>query len=211
MQNRLLTSLVVLALWMIPSTGANAEFFPTMYPTFDQKIVMEGPRVITPTDPDLTGYPMINNWKDSLERTVTVFLNNTERANLTQARVDNSNSLLPVFTRCENDLRALLTPEQHIILGSIFATVDMEKVCAMATDDDQWNAYSTSLGHRLHCSGTQESALSSSLQTLRDDIRALFAQYAARFDQQIASAESRVLAERTERLRLLGLPPEDNK
>jgi hypothetical protein len=152
------------------------------------------PPIMTAADPDCTGYPFINGWKGHLDRNVNVFLNNTERQSLTQARVDQVNALLPAFQVFNYAIASRLTSAQCNVFTSIVAIQDME---TMATyNNEQWSEYVVQISQQLRLDADQESELRSITRRLIASIAPIHQQYAANFDQQIAAAEQRQVAER---------------
>lgn len=162
------------------------------------------PPVISAPDPDCTSYPYINNWKDHLNRDVTVFLNDPERHQLTADRVTESDNLAPIFLHHENAIRATLHQDQGLKFEAIVQCQDMERLAAM--DVDGWSHYYVMLSQRLHLDGQQEADVRLTLNHLMADLQPVRTQYAAAFDQEIAAAEARAVAER-QQWTIIGTPP----
>lgn len=148
------------------------------------------PEAVTVENPDHTGYPYINNWKGGLNKDVHVFLNDAERKDLTQARVDETVAMQPVFERQASRLMSVLTPNQRIIFRDIVDRTDMETIVAM--NDEDWVGMRAFLSQCLHLTASQEDALKLISNQLIADLAPIRAQYAGRFDTVIASAEQRV-------------------
>jgi hypothetical protein len=209
MKNLFMTCLACLTLMIVLSLSASAQQ-PTLWDgpmqTHEARSLLlprdtatcnQAPRILSINDPDHTGYPYINNWKGNVVRDPKVFLNDSERQNMTQARVDLTAALAPIFLYHQNAIRTMLTPLQGYIFENIVATQDMERQSVM-TDWDRYGCVAE-LSQRLHLDAGQEWQLRSIMRHLLAQIAPVEAVYAARFDEVIASAEQRVVAERASR------------
>jgi len=148
------------------------------------------PSAVTAENTDKTGYPCINAWKGGLDRDVHVFLNDSERHDLTQARVDETVAMQPIINKQASQLMSILTPDQCFIFRDIVARADIEKLAAMSEDD--WAANRAQLSQQLNLTGDQEASLKTINNQLIADLAPVRAQYAGRFDTVIAAAEQRV-------------------
>lgn len=208
MRHLFLTSLACLTLVVFMSMSASAQEERTPwdspmqsrevqrpFPTQDPATTPASPIVLNATDPDHTGYPYINNWKGNLVRDPKVFLSDAERTNMTQARVDLTTALAPIVLLHQNRFRNMLTQSQYNVFEGMVAYQDLEKLAAM-TDDDV-NSYVCAMSQRVRLDAWQEDQLRYIMRHMMTSMAPAETAYAARFDQEIASAEQRVLAERT--------------
>jgi len=210
MKNMFVTCLACLAILVVMSLSASAQQLPTPWdgpmqtqesrsqmPAYTMTTSHQAPPILSVIDPDHTGYPYINNWKGNLIRDPRVFLNDRERQNLTQARVDLTIALAPLFVFHQNAIRSFLTPQQRFLFDSLVGTQDMEQLSVM-TGEDRY-VYANALSQRLHLDGEQEYQLRSVIRHLMRDVFPLQATCTTKFDQVMASAEQRVLADRAAR------------
>ena len=148
---------------------------------------------LSPHDPDQTGYPYINIWKAYLNRDVPVFLNDQERNDLTLLRVNQSVTLQTVLNEQNRNIQGCLTPMQQTQFAAMVATQDPED---MATwNDEQWLGYECTLNQELHLDGRQTASIHHIIGHMRDEVTGRHAAFVSNFDEQVASAQQRSVAE----------------
>jgi hypothetical protein len=211
MSRLLFTLLAAFAVMLTLVTAARADSAklllqdptPTMYPFMD--LEQAAPPIINSQhDPDDTGYAEINAWQGDLSRQVFLFLNAPERDRLTAARIVESNGLAPIFVKYENNLRAVLRPEQVLIFENIVAHQDMAQLAVMT--ENEWTAYNVGLAQQLHLTAGQQAKLGMVTDELKVAVKPVTEQFAMAFDQVMADASTRVIAEREIRTRMIGVP-----
>lgn len=187
------------AVWADWVTVPGHSNYPFLY------MKQAAPPAVKAIDTDGTGYPNIQAWKYASPE-VSVFLNDAERDRVTAARVQYSHALKQIFFERQMVLRRMLTPGQYNVFESIVPHQDMAKLADMSKDD--WTAYNVCLSQKLHLDGHQQAKLTAITDKLISDIAPVQQQYTAIFNQVVADAAARTIAERELRSRMIGTPPQ---